>query len=156
MQIFSQNREKTDRPTSQGNVFCGASQKLLGWCCWSCEENKSHEYQYNIKRDWWLLPPDGKGVKFTTFPHKALWYSSLAIKSLLYCVCDHWFPFCSHCKHCDPPSNTPLLPLAIERWGGGCGFLVPKGVHLLLYSHKPGNVSWDNKHSITVLWLFPY
>ena len=72
---FSQNRQKTDRPTS--------SKKLRGWCCWSCEENKSHEYQHNIKtlvRDWWLLLPDGKGVKFTRFPHKALWHSSLAVK----------------------------------------------------------------------------
>ena len=154
MQIFSQNREKTDRPTSQGNVLCGASQKLLGWCCWSCEENKSHEYQHNIKRDWWLLPPDGKGLNL---PHSPI----------RLCDIPHWLlsPFYTVFATTDPLSvpianivicKIPLLPLAIERWGGGCGFLVPKGVHLLLYSQKPGNVSWDNKHSITVLWLFPY
>ena len=79
-------------------------------------------------------------------------------------LCDipHWLlsPFYTVFATTDPLSvpianivicKIPLLPLAIERWGGGCGFLVPKGVHLLLYSQKPGNVSWDNKHSITVL-----
>ena len=25
------------------------AKKLLGWCCWSCEDSKSHEYQHNIK-----------------------------------------------------------------------------------------------------------
>ena len=129
---FSQNRQKTDRPTSQGNVLCGASKKLRGWCCWSCEENKSHEYQHNIKtlvRDWWLLLPDGKGVKFTRFPHKALWHSSLAVKwqfiffSPLYTVFATTDPLSVPIANIViPPNNTPLLPQAIEgRGGGGVG-----------------------------------
>ena len=111
--FFFLNRQNTDWPTSRGNVPYGAGKKLLGWCCWSCEDNKSHEYQHNIKtlvRDWWLLPPDGKGVKFTRSPLKAFlifltgcWMVVYFLYSRLYCVCDHWFPFRSLCKHCDSP-----------------------------------------------------
>ena len=49
-----------------------------------------------------------------------------------------------------PPSYTPLLPHAIEGWGGGrWGLLGPLGVQLLF--PKTWGVSRDNKHSITVL-----
>ena len=39
LQFAYMNRQKTDWPTFRGNVLDGASKKLRGWCCWSCEEN---------------------------------------------------------------------------------------------------------------------